>query len=187
MAPGPAPPIRVLTEIRRRVLSGEGSLDHYCLTVGLRFEKTGIIYMKMNGTMRLTMKPIVHSSLATGLSLLTLVVCFSIQQVSAADEKTRIETEQEFREIAVGKKLVYKIGEYVIAHDDGTMSGYFGGKPLSGNWNWEDGYYCRTGKLGGKSLGQDCQIVELSGNKLTFIRKKGKGGDSGPYKIEPES
>ena len=133
------------------------------------------------------MKHIAHSSFAAGLAILSLVAGLSVHQAWAADEKTRIETEQEFREIAVGKKLVYKIGEYVIAHDDGTMSGYFGGKPLTGNWNWEDGYYCRTGKLGGKSLGEDCQIVELSGNRLTFFRKKGKGGKSGPYKIEPDS
>ncbi len=133
------------------------------------------------------MRPHVHSNFVAGLSLLALAASFSFQPVSFADEKTRIATEQEFREIGVEKKLVYKFGEYVIVHDDGTLSGYFSGKPLSGNWSWEDGYYCRTVSLGGKDLGHDCQIVELSGNRLNFIRKKGKGGNSGPYKIEPES
>ena len=133
------------------------------------------------------MRPLVHSNLVIGLALLVLAACYSIQQVSAADSKVRIATEQEFREIAVGKKLVYKVGEYVFLHDDGKMSGYFGGKKLTGKWSWEDEYYCRTGKSGKKKLGHDCQIVELSGNRLIFIREKGKGGNSGSYQIKPES
>ena len=49
------------------------------------------------------MRPLVHSNLVIGLALLVLAACYSIQQVSAADSKVRIATEQEFREIAVGK------------------------------------------------------------------------------------
>lgn len=132
------------------------------------------------------MKPIAHSYLVTGLAVLALAACHSIQQVSAADPSARIATEQEFREKAVGKKLVYKKG-YVIVHDDGSLTGTFGKKKITGTWSWEDEYYCRTGKVGKKDFGHDCQVVEASGDSLVFITKKGKGKKSAPYQIEPES
>ena len=113
------------------------------------------------------MKLIAHPSFAAGFAILSLVAGLSVHQVSAADEKTRIETEQEFREIAVGKKLVYNKGALTV-HDDGTMTGTHSGKKVTGTWSWEDEYYCRSVKVGKKDIGHDCQIVELSGNSLTF-------------------
>ena len=132
------------------------------------------------------MKPIAHSYLTTGLALLALAACLSIPQVAAADSNATIATEQEFRETAVGKKLVSKHG-YVIVRDDGTLTGEFGNKELTGTWNWEDEYYCRSAKLGKKDIGDDCQVVEVSGDGVIFVRKKGKGKKSASYQIEPES
>lgn len=134
------------------------------------------------------MKSIAPASLAGGLAHLSLVTGLSIHQVSAADEKTRIGTEQEFREIAVDKELVYNNDKGALTvHGDGTITGTYRGKKLTGTWSWEDGYYCRSVKPGKKDTGHDCQIVELSGNSLIFIRKKGTGKKSPPNRIEPES
>lgn len=132
------------------------------------------------------MKSLVNSNLAFGITLFLMLAFLMIQPASIADQNTRIETEREFREKAVGKKLVYKKGE-VTVHDDGTLTGIHAGKKLSGSWSWKDEYYCRTGKVGKKDIGHDCQVVEQSGNNLIFIRKKGKGKKSTPYQIEPES
>ena len=132
------------------------------------------------------MKTTARSYFVVGLALFALAASHSIQQVSATDSNARITTEQGFREKAVGKKLVQKHG-YVIVHDDGTLTGAFGKKKITGTWNWEDTYYCRTAKLGKKDFGHDCQVVEVSGDGLIFIRKKGKGKKSQPYQIEPDS
>ena len=130
------------------------------------------------------MKRLAHSYLTTGFALLALTAWLSVQSVSAAD--ATIATEQEFREVAVGKKLVSKHG-HVIVHDDGTLTGTFGNKELTGTWSWEDEFYCRSAKLGKKDIGDDCQVVEVSGDRLIFVRKKGKGKKSAPYQIEPAS
>ena len=105
----------------------------------------------------------------------------AIHQASAADE--RITTEQEFRATAVGKKMVTK-GGYVNFGEDGSLSGEFSGKKLTGKWSWEDGYFCRTVKLGGKDRGHDCQVVLATEDGVVLHRKKGQGKKSAPYRAE---
>lgn len=83
------------------------------------------------------------------------------------------------------KKFTNKNG-YAILHEDGTITGEFNNEITTGTWAWEDGYYCRTVKVGSKDLGHDCQVVEVSGDMLTFKSKKGKGR-KGSFRIEPES
>ena len=145
-----------------------------------------------------------HSYLAAGLAVLALAACQQVPQVpeassaaaqpaqqtaeassAAVPNETRITTEQEFREKVVGKRLTNKDG-YVIVQEDGTMTGAFGkeGKhKLTGTWTWEGQHYCRTVKTGSKDYGRDCQVVEMSGDRFTFTRKKGKGKRS-VWKIE---
>ena len=127
-----------------------------------------------------------RSYLAAGLAFLALAAWHSVQQVSAADSSVRITSEQEFRDQIAGKKLVNKNG-YAIVHEDGTLSGEFKNKRLTGTWSWEDQYYCRTVKLGEKDLGHDCQVIEVSGDTMTFKGKKGKRKKGATYQIEPES
>lgn len=131
------------------------------------------------------MKIPVRTFLAAGLAFLALAAWHSVQQVSAADSSVRITTEQEFRDQAIGKKLVIK-GGHVIVHDDGTLSGEFKKKRITGTWSWEDQYYCRTGKLGGKDFGHDCQVVEVSKGAMIFKGNKGKKKGAS-YRIEPAS
>ena len=132
------------------------------------------------------MKTPIHSFLAAGFAFVALVACHSVQQVSAADSSVRITSEQEFRGHVIGKKLVNK-GGHVVVHEDGTLSGEFKKKKITGTWSWEDQYYCRTGKLGGKDFGHDCQVVEVSGNTMIFKGNKGKRKKGASYQIESES
>ena len=128
------------------------------------------------------MKTPAHTYFTAGLALLALAVCHSVQQVSAADPNGRITTEQEFREVLVGKKTSNKQG-YSVLHEDGSMSGDFGRKELTGTWTWEGEYLCRGGKLGKNKLPRDCLAVIVSGDKMTVIAKKGKGKKR-KYKIQ---
>ena len=130
------------------------------------------------------MKTPLLACLAAGLAVLALAADRSVREASAADANTRIETEQEYREKVVGRKLVLENG-YVMSHEDGTVSGEFGDQSLSGTWTWEDKYFCRTVKLGTRDFGRDCQVVEVSGDSLTVIRNKGEGDRSPVYRIEP--
>lgn len=128
------------------------------------------------------MKIPTHSYLAAGLAFFALAVCHSVQQAKAADSDGRITTEQQFRDVLVGKRTSNQHG-YSVLHEDGSMSGDFRGKELSGTWTWEEEYLCRGGKLGKKKLPWDCLVVIVSGDRMTVIGKKGEGKKR-KYKIQ---
>lgn len=114
-------------------------------------------------------------SAACGIALVALAsIGIGGAAEGASPGKRRITTEQEYRDELVGKRLVTEHG-YVVAHDDGTISGKIGGKKLTGKWWWKGKYFCGTIKLGGKSRGRDCQTQFLEGDRLTGRRKEGKG------------
>ena len=121
-----------------------------------------------------------------GVACVALAVSAWSGAASAANSgKKKIETEQEFREVVVENRLSSKHG-YVIVHADGTMTGDFGGKKLTGTWRWDGRYYCRTAKLGDKKFSPNCQTVTVSGDKVTFGRNKGLGKKSKFRLEEPE-
>jgi len=110
----------------------------------------------------------------------------AVPSPAATPSTRRITTEREFRDLLVGKKITNKDG-YVVTHEDGTLTGKFGKKELTGTWSWEGEYFCRTAKLGKKDFGLDCQVVVVSEDKVTYTRKRGKGKKN-TYRIqEPES
>ena len=64
---------------------------------------------------------------------------------------------------------------YFVIHEDGTLTGKFNNKKLTGKWTWEGQFFCRTTKLGTRKSGRDCQVIVVDGDTLTGSRKKGKG------------
>ena len=98
----------------------------------------------------------------------------------------RITTERDFLDLVAGKRIANEAG-FVIAHEDGSLTGEFGKRRLSGTWTWQGRHYCRIAKLGNESLGLDCQTVVVSGDMATFTREKGKGKRSTWRLEEPES
>ena len=67
---------------------------------------------------------------------------------------------------------------------DGTMTGEFNGRKLTGYWYWDDRFFCRTIRLGGESLGSDCQTVFISDDEVTLVRSRGQGqGESVTYRL----
>ena len=93
---------------------------------------------------------------------------------TVAPRKRRITTEQEYRDAIVGKKFVSKDG-YFIIHENGTMSGKFRGKKMTGKWNWKGKFFCRSPKLDGKKIRRDCHAIFVKGDTIIGVRKKGKG------------
>lgn len=111
------------------------------------------------------------------------------QAKAQAPAEMRITTEERFRELVVGKKLVMKYG-HGMSHPDGTLTGLYRVKgnrkaELTGNWTWEGEYYCRSGMLGADELPWDCLVVIVKDKKVTFIRGEGKGQKT-THKIESE-
>ena len=96
---------------------------------------------------------------------------------AAVASKRRIKTEQEFHDVVAGRKMTNERG-HAIPHEDGSLTGKFGKYRLTGSWSWEGEFFCRIAKHGTKKLGLDCQTVVVSGDSVTFTRKKGKGKKS---------
>ena len=122
-----------------------------------------------------------------GIACVALAVSAWSGAASAASSgKKKIETEEEFREVIVEKRLSSEYG-YSMVHEDGTLSGDFGGKELTGTWSWDGKYFCRTARLGSKKFPLNCQTVTVKGDKVTFGRNKGLGKKTKLRLEEPES
>lgn len=100
--------------------------------------------------------------------------------LKSANEAAFLDTEEEFREKVVGRKLTLD-GNWVVIKADGTIEGNWVRKELKGTWVWEDAYWCRTLTTHAKNT--DCQKYRVTPAGLFITRKKGKG-KSFLYQIE---
>lgn len=57
----------------------------------------------------------------------------------------------------------------------GAISGQAFGRPVTGEWRWQDGYFCRTLGWGDRDLGFNCQAVLRDGETLRFVSDRGEG------------
>ncbi|MHA7776685.1 hypothetical protein [Roseibium sp. M-1] len=89
----------------------------------------------------------------------------------------RLTTREEFVAIFTEVPLTSE-GLRFIIHEDGRIAGDVDGRPLSGSWYWEDGYFCRTAELDGEFLDLDCEIIEHCGDRMRYTRERGNGQSS---------
>ncbi|NEX46781.1 dihydrodipicolinate reductase [Pseudotabrizicola algicola] len=59
---------------------------------------------------------------------------------------------------------------------DGKITGSALGWGISGNWSWQDGYFCRDIDWSGYVVPFNCQLVEvIDASRLRFTSDKGAG------------
>lgn len=86
----------------------------------------------------------------------------------------RITTKEEY--ILKGADNYYgDAGGESIATSDGIIMGNFDGQELSGTWDWQGEYFCRTSTLGTMDLGSDCIQIDVTPTKMRLILNKGTG------------
>ena len=104
---------------------------------------------------------------------------------TAASGTGPITTRDEFYKLVADRPITGWNGpENFVLRSDGTMTGMLrSGATLSGPWYFDDGYFCREVIADQKSYGWDCQVVNIDGNEVTFVRKRGKG-DKRKYVIK---
>ncbi len=62
---------------------------------------------------------------------------------------------------------------------DGQINGSALGWDVTGNWAWEDGYFCREIDWSGKPIPYNCQLVEvLDDTKIRFTVDRGAGDEA---------
>lgn len=59
--------------------------------------------------------------------------------------------------------------------EDGKITGRAATLPVTGQWSWEETYFCRDLFWGSRNLGYNCQQVSRKGSKIRFTSDKGEG------------
>ena len=111
-------------------------------------------------------------------TLLFASVLSSFPLMAAAQTNEWIKEEDRFINLIDGKKLKRFLIELSV-QTDGTIIGMGAGTDVTGNWNWQHKYFCRSLSWGNRDLGTDCQKVELKDQKLFFTSDQGRGTTAG--------
>lgn len=112
-------------------------------------------------------------SVVTGLMLIALLTGRAAQ----AEEYRPIHDRKAFLTAVEGRALRIALYDLTLrVGADGAISGRALGGAVSGQWQWRDGYFCRTMEWAGRKIDHDCQLVEQRGNSaLRFTSGKGAG------------
>lgn len=87
----------------------------------------------------------------------------------------RLTTEEQFRASITDRTITTAEGNSFTSHSDGRVTGTWGGQPMSGRWEWHQGFWCRNVRVGDTESGTDCQTVERRGNEVRNTRNQGRG------------
>ena len=93
---------------------------------------------------------------------------------AAQAEFAKIEDVDAFRAAVEGKVLKRPFVTLEVS-PGGEISGKGLRWPVTGNWQWQDGYFCRDLYWGESELGYNCQEVRLNGGKIRFRSDRGTG------------
>ncbi|WP_146589599.1 dihydrodipicolinate reductase [Puniceibacterium confluentis] len=115
-----------------------------------------------------------------GIAAVALLVTVGSVQVAVAQD-TRISERVQFLQLVQGKTLTRTLVSLRVT-PDGTISGKGAAWDVTGQWKWEDGYFCRDLNWGGDALGYNCQEVTARGNAIRFTSDRGTG-DSAEFRL----
>ena len=85
-----------------------------------------------------------------------------------------VHDERNFRSLVEGRELT-RFGIRLQVLPKGEIRGRGFGMDVGGNWEWRDGYFCRTLEFGGSGDGYNCQLVLRDGATLRFVSDQGQG------------
>lgn len=92
----------------------------------------------------------------------------------AAEPFERIEKKDGFLSVVKGRALT-RLGIRLNVTENGKITGRAFGQKVTGDWNWQGGYFCRDLYVGGDELGANCQTVQVKGNTVRFTSDRGTG------------
>ncbi|SEK78784.1 hypothetical protein SAMN05421666_0076 [Roseovarius nanhaiticus] len=98
----------------------------------------------------------------------------AISAPAAAQAFEQITTRDAFVAATSGRDLT-RLGISVAVNPSGDIRGRAFGYPVTGAWNWQNGYFCRDLYWGNDPLGQNCQAVRIQGDTIRFISDQGTG------------
>lgn len=105
----------------------------------------------------------------TAMAISVLALC-----VSSAQAFEKVTSREDFLQIVSGKDLRLT-GIKVNVLPGGQIKGRAFGVGVRGQWQWRDGYFCRSLYWGKRDLGPNCQEVKVSGETIRFTSDRGTG------------
>jgi len=105
------------------------------------------------------------------LAAAALAATFAASDAQAFEQ---VREQSRFVDLITSKKLK-RFGIELTVTPQGRIEGRAFGRPVSGDWAWNGGYFCRSLFWGDRNLGDNCQAVLVSGNTLRFISDQGAG------------
>ena len=85
-----------------------------------------------------------------------------------------VREEANFRALVEGRELT-RFGVRLQVLPQGEITGRGFGFNVGGEWEWRNGYFCRTLEFGQSGDPYNCQLVLQNGNTLRFISDQGQG------------
>ena len=70
--------------------------------------------------------------------------------------------------------------------EDGRIEGKAMGRDVVGDWEWQDGFFCRSMFWGERDVGYNCQEVSIKNKKIKFTSDRGLGA-SAKFLIKPNA
>ena len=104
---------------------------------------------------------------------LKVIIFFFIASLASASEIT-ITNRSDFENLVIDKKLERFLISLSVG-SDGKIKGSAAGRYVTGDWDWIDGFFCRTLLWGARELKYNCQLVTFDGKRLRFTSDRGKG------------
>jgi len=94
--------------------------------------------------------------------------------VSSASAFQTVREQSTFVNLVDGKQLT-RFGIRLVVTPDGSIRGRAFGRDVKGQWQWSNGYFCRSLFYGDRDLGPNCQEVKVDGSTLRFTSDRGEG------------
>jgi hypothetical protein len=107
-------------------------------------------------------------------SLALAAASFLAAETAAAEQFRPVRDQSTFVNVIEGRNLT-RFGIRLEVTPEGEIKGDAFGRPVRGEWRWQDGFFCRDLYWGERDLGPNCQEVQVNGETLRFISDRGEG------------
>ena len=94
--------------------------------------------------------------------------------VAASEQFSTVSSRDTFVALVEGREL-RRLGIRLTVTGDGQIIGRAFGTQVTGQWQWDGGYFCRDLFHGQRDLGFNCQLVQVNGTTIRFTSDQGTG------------
>ncbi len=101
-----------------------------------------------------------------------------------AEEFVKVSDEAAFLSLLDGRELrLGVVGLSIAVNPDGSIVGTAAGFPITGNWTWQDGFFCRDLDWSGTVIPYNCQLVEARGTEVMRFTVDQGAGDAAEFNL----